>query len=222
MSPTPARPAADGLADWIALGRTALVIIDMQVDFTLPGGAVGKAGANLSATPSALAAAERLAEAARRAAVPVVFVGLQTDAASDSPAWREWARRRGGDANAELALCRVGSAGAAFTGPTPQPGDAVVLKTRYSGFFGTRLDALLKGMGVDTLVVCGLTTECCVESTVRDAFHLDYHVFLTADACATYDPDVHAASVAALERNCAIITTSKQVLTAWLDNREVA
>lgn len=207
--------AADGLAAWIAPGRTALLIIDMQVDFASPEGALGKAGRDLAAVPAALAAAERLAEAARAAGVPVIFVGLMTDAALDSPAWAERMRRRGGDPDAESGLCRIGTHGAEFMGPKPQPGEMVVAKLRYSGFFGADLDSQLTRLGVDTLVVCGLTTECCVNSTVRDAFHLDYHVFVASDACAAYEADLHAGALKSLDLNCAILVETAEVEAAW-------
>jgi ureidoacrylate peracid hydrolase len=212
---SPVKP--DGLADWIARGRTAVLVIDMQVDFASPEGALGAAGVDLSAVPAALAAAKRLVEGARAADVPVIFVGLQTEPELDSPAWRERMRRQGGDPDADSGLCRAGQPGAAFVGPTPEPGEWVVAKLRYSGFFGTRLDLDLTTMGVDTLVVCGLTTECCVDSTVRDAFHLDYHVFVAADACAAYEPDLHAAALKSLELNCAIIIDTEGAIAAWAE-----
>jgi len=213
--PTDDAAAQDRLAAWIAPSRTALLVIDMQVDFASPQGALGRAGVDLSAVPPALKAAERLAASARRAGAPVVFVGLQTSADADSPAWAERMRRRGGDPALESALCRQGSAGAAFVGPTPEAGDTVVAKRRYSGFFGADLDARLKGLGIDTLVVCGLTTECCVDCTVRDAFHLDYHVFIAADACAAYEPALHAAALHSLGLNCAIVTSTDDIVAAW-------
>ncbi|PTT71907.1 isochorismatase, partial [Pseudomonas sp. HMWF010] len=94
-------------------------------------------------------------------------------------------------------------------------GERVIEKTRYSGFWGTDLDARLKGLGVDTLVVAGVTTECCVDSTVRDAFNLDYHVFVVADACAAYEADLHAASLKAMALNSAILTDTAAVASAW-------
>ncbi len=209
--------AADGadLADWIAPARAALLIIDMQVDFAAPGGALGRGGLDLSGVPNALAAAGRLARAARGANVPVLFVALQTQAETDSPAWRERIRRRGGDPDQATALCRRESPGAALIGPLPEPGDTVIAKTRYSAFFQTELDLVLKAMGVDTLVVCGLTTESCVDSTVRDAFHLDYHVFVAGDACAAYQDDLHTAALKSLELNCAILATADEIVDAW-------
>jgi nicotinamidase-related amidase len=203
------------LAGWIDPARAALMVIDMQVDFASPHGALGLAGVDLSTVPDALAAAERLAAAARAAGAPVIFVGLQTSADTDSPAWAERMRRRGGAPEEEGALCRAGEPGAAFVGPTPAPGDLVIAKTRYSGFFRTDLDARLRERNVDTLVVCGLTTECCVDCTVRDAFHLDYHVFLAADACAAYEADIHAVALKSLELNCAILVDSDEVTLAW-------
>jgi nicotinamidase-related amidase len=209
---------ADGLAAWIAPGRAALVVIDMQVDFASPEGALGWV-VDLSAVPAALAAAERLAVAARAVGAPVVFVGLQTSPEADSASWSERMRRRGGDPVAQSALCRAGSAGAAFVGPIPQVGDVVVSKLRYSGFFRTDLDAQLKRLGVDTLVVCGLTTECCVDCTIRDAFHLDYHVFIARDACAAYDAATHESALQSLAVSCAILTTADEVAAAWAGAR---
>src|SRR5580658_3536809 len=107
----------------------------MQVDFASPEGALGRVGVDLSAVGPALAAAEQLAGAARRAGAPVVFVGLQTSRAEDSPAWAERMRRRGGDPDAEGGLCRAGTPGADFVGPTPLPGETVIGKLRYSGFY---------------------------------------------------------------------------------------
>ena len=142
-------PAKDGLAAWIAPERTAVVVIDMQVDFALPEGALGKAGLDMTVVQPALAAAVRLVDAARAANVPVVFVGLQTSAETDSPAWRERMLRRGGDPNSESALCREGTRGAAFVGPRPRPGEPLVAKTRYSGFYDTDLQSVLTGLGAD-------------------------------------------------------------------------
>jgi nicotinamidase-related amidase len=209
----------DGLRTWLAPARTALLIVDMQTDFASPDGAMGRAGADLSAVPAALAAARRLADAARRAGAPVIFVGLMTAPEDDSAAWAERLRRRsgdrGGDAGDALALCRVGTSGAAFVGPIPLAGEAVVPKLRYSGFFRTDLDARLQRLGVDTLVIAGLTTGACVDCTVRDAFHLDYHVFVAADACAAYEADLHAATLKSLALNCAILVTTDELVEAW-------
>jgi ureidoacrylate peracid hydrolase len=210
----PATRVADDLASWIAPARTALLVIDIQIDFASPEGVLGPY-VDLEAVAPAVAAAERLVVSARAAGVPVVFVGLFTSPETDSPVWKERMRRQGGDAEADSALCRDGETGSAFYGPRPAPGETIVKKTRYSGFLGTDLDARLKDLGVDTLVVAGLTTECCVDSTVRDAFNLDYHVFVAADACAAYEPAIHQASLKVMALNSAILTDTAAIATAW-------
>ncbi|SFJ24180.1 cysteine hydrolase [Caulobacter sp. UNC279MFTsu5.1] len=211
---SPTGETADGLAAWIAPGRTAVLVIDMQVDFASPDGVLG-AFIDMGVVQPALAAAETLVAQARAAGVPVVFVGLSTTPETDSAAWNERLRRRGGDPDVDAALCRAGQVGSEFYGPKPAPGELVVHKTRYSGFVGTDLDMQLTKMGVDTLVVAGLTTECCVDSTVRDAFDLDYHVFVAADACAAYEADIHAASLKVMELNSAILTDTAAIADAW-------
>ena len=212
---SPTTSSAEGLAAWIAPGRTAVLVIDMQVDFAAPHGLLGGYGVDMGVVEPALAAAEQLVSEARAAGVPVIFVGLFTTLESDSPAWNERIRRRGGDPDTDAALCRLGTLGADFYGPQPIEGELVIEKTRYSGFLGTDLDARLKALGVDTLVVAGVTTECCVDSTVRDAFNLDYHVFVAADACAAYEADIHAASLKAMALNSAILTETSDVAAAW-------
>ena len=202
----------DGLAAWIAPARTALLVIDMQVDFASPEGLLGALGVDLSGVGPALLKAESLVDAARQAGVTVVFTGLQTSPEQDSAAWNERLRRRG---DHDGGLCCIGTPGAAFVGPQPAPGELVIAKTRYSGFFRTDLDAELRARGLDTLVVCGLTTECCVDCTVREAFHLDYHIFVAPDATAAYESDLHEAALKSLELNCAILVNTSQVVSAW-------
>ncbi len=203
------------LPEWIAPARTALLLIDMQADFGAADGLLGKLGLDMTAPAAVMAQAERLADAARAAGVAVLFIGLQTRRELDSPHWKERMRRQGHDADSDSGVCREGTPGAAFIGPQPLPGETVIGKLRYSGFYGTPLDTVLKARGVDTLVVCGLTTECCVDCTVRDAFHLDYHVFIAADACAAYDAALHQGALAALELNCAILADTDGILAAW-------
>jgi ureidoacrylate peracid hydrolase len=211
----PVAETADNLATWIAPARTAVVVIDMQVDFASPDGILGQYGVDMGMASTALVAAESLVASARSAGVPVVFVGLFTSPETDSSAWNERMRRRGGDPDADAALCRLGQVGSDFVGPRPEAGDVVVQKTRYSGFVGTDLHDRLTALGVDTLVMAGLTTECCVDSTARDAFNLDYHVFIASDACAAYEADIHAVSLKVMELNSAILTDTVQIADAW-------
>lgn len=199
--------------EWIAPHRTALLLVDMQVDFASPDGAMAKAGADVTAAQAAIAKAAILAEAARAASVPCLFARLITRESDESDMLREWKMRRGTEKDAPL--CREGTHGAEFVGPRPLPDEAVFSKSRYNAFAGTGLDAHLRGLKRDTLVIAGVTTECCVDSTTRDAFERDYHVFIAKDAVAAYAPDLHQAALKALELNCAILAGSDEILAAW-------
>ena len=64
-------------------------------------------------------------------------------------------------------------------------------------------------------MVAGLTTECCIDSSVRDAFERDYHVFVVGDATACYDPALHQAALKALALNCATMVSSAEICAAW-------
>ena len=188
------------LKDWLAPNRTALLLIDMQVDF-----------AN-DTTAAAIKQASILADAARAAGVICVFVRLITREKDETPFFHEWNARR--QINAPP-LCREGTPGAEFVGPQPQGGEMVFSKKRYNAFIGTGLDAALRGFAIDTLVVAGLTTECCIDSSVHEAFERDYHVFVVSDATACYEPALHAAALKALGLNCTKIVNTADLVLSW-------
>jgi ureidoacrylate peracid hydrolase len=200
------------LKDWLAPSRTALLLIDMQVDFADPEGGLGKDGHDMAAPQAAVKQASILADAARKAGVSCVFVRLIAREKDETPFWREWKTRRGAGG---LPLCREGTRGAEFVGPQPRGGELVFSKKRYNAFVATGLDAALRGGDIDTLVVAGLTTECCIDSSVRDAFERDYHVFVVGDATACYEPQLHQAALRALALNCAQIVPTADVVAAW-------
>jgi ureidoacrylate peracid hydrolase len=200
------------LKDWIAPNRTALLLIDMQVDFASPEGRLGLDGADMTAPLAAVKQAQILAAAARKAGVACVFVRLVTRQHDETEFLQEWKTRRGADGRS---LCREGTPGAAFVGPQPGPRELVFSKKRYNAFAGTGLDAALRGQGIDTLVVAGLTTECCIDSSVRDAFERDYHVFIVSDATACYEPGLHLAALKALKLNCASLISTAEAAASW-------
>lgn len=88
----------------------------------------------------------------------------------------------------------------------PHPGEIVIKKHRYSAFYGTDLEIILRGSGVDTVVITGVTTENCCFSTARDAFFRDFHVVFLSDANATFDhPDWGQGSMSAAEVHRAML-----------------
>jgi len=199
-------------ADWVAPQRTALLVIDCQVDFGAPDGEMARRGADMTAPQAALAKAQMLVEAARGAGVPVVFVRLVTNPAAESQVIRE-ARARQDEDGPDF--CLEGTHGAEFIGPQPLPGEAVISKTRYSAFAHTGLAEQLHANGVDTLVLAGLTTECCVAASAWDAFERDFHVFLAADACAAYEDHLHRHALEALASSGAVVAETPEFMALW-------
>jgi biuret amidohydrolase len=206
--------AGDVLAPMIAPARTALLVIDVQIDFVAPDGPMGSAGVDMSAIPPALDRIHPVIAAARAAGATVGFVRVVTRPETDSDALKLLMARKGLPPES-VALCRDGTPGADYYQVRPLPGELEIQKALFSSFVGTRLEEQLRERGIDTLVVVGFTTECCVDCTVRDAFHRNFNVFIVADACAAYSPSLHYGALESLALNCALLTESDAVLEAW-------
>ncbi|WP_395943715.1 cysteine hydrolase family protein [Brevundimonas sp.] len=207
-------PRAD-LAGMIPPAGTALLIVDVQNDFVAQDGVLGRSGMDMSILEPALARIPPLIDGARAAGVPVVLIRVVTRKQSDSRALQLLMQRRGYGDDA-LELCRAGEVGADYYGTIqPQEGDIHIEKLLYSSFSGTDLNLQLRARGVDTLVVAGFTTECCVDSTARDAFHHQFNVFVVEDACAAYDPALHRAAMNIMTRNFALPVLTDDVLATW-------
>jgi ureidoacrylate peracid hydrolase len=196
-------------AEWIAPNRTALVVIDCQVDFGAPEGEMARRGADIVPAQAALVNVQQLVDAARGADVPVIFVRYVP--AEESAVKRE-AKARHGD---EPELCMPGTHGAEFVGPQPRVGEQIVSKPLFSAFAGTGLDEQLHVRGIDTLVLAGLTTECCVASSAWDAFERDFHIFIAGDACAAYASDLHEGALKALKLSGAILGDTVEFARIW-------
>ncbi len=198
--------------EWVAPYRTALILIDMQVDFGASDGEMAKRGADVKPAQAAVAKAEALAAAARGAGVHIVFVRLLTHPGGENAVAREAKARHDKD---EPDLCVEGTHGADFIGPQPAPGETIISKTLFSCFTRTGLAEQLHAQKVDTLVLAGLTTECCVASSAWDAFERDFHVFIASDGCAAYEDSLHQGALRALQMSGAILGTTAEFARAW-------
>ncbi len=207
-------PSALELAVMIDPARSALVVIDVQADFASPGGAMARMGADLSGVETALDNVETLIAAARGSGVCVAFARVVTSPQTDSTALKTLNARKGLSPSA-LDICREGDRGSDYYRVAPLPGEIEVSKPLFSAFHGADLDARLHERGVDTLILVGLTTNCCVDGTARHGFHLNYNVFVVADATAAYGEETQRQALAALAQNCALIVESAEVSSSW-------
>ncbi|GAA4303509.1 cysteine hydrolase family protein [Actinomadura luteofluorescens] len=204
------------LADRLRPDRTALILIDLSNDFVHPRGKTATVGArDVSHAQRILLVAAELAEAARDAGVAVIHSQHTTlpGGASDSPVWRD-ARSRA--AYSAPDICLDGSWGQEIAEEVaPRPGDQVVKKYRYGGFTGTNLELILRSLGRDSVVCCGVSTNVCVDTTAREAFARDFYVTIAADACASWDMGLHAAALRTAESRFAVVAATGDVLGAW-------
>lgn len=189
--------------------KTALIVVDVQNDFCHPEGAFGKRGVDFSFVGRVMPRLKELIDGCRRAGVRIVFVRTLHGEWTDSPAWRG----RMSDFTTRVPICAPGTWGAELYGIEPGQDDYLVTKHRYSGFVGTDLDLVLRSKGIETLLVTGFTSNVCVESTARDAFHRDYSVVLVEDCCEAPLPGEHASTVRNIATYFGLVADSKTVLS---------
>jgi nicotinamidase-related amidase len=176
--------------------RTALVIIDMQRDFLEPGGFGAVLGNDVSLLRRAVAPTQRVLAAVRAAGVLVVHTreGHRPDLADLPPA----KKTRGhlklgiGDPGPMGRILIQGEPGHDIIAElAPIAGEPVVDKPGKGAFHATALDAILRNHSIAQLVVCGVTTEVCVNTTVREANDRGYECLVLADCVASYFPEFH-------------------------------
>jgi nicotinamidase-related amidase len=208
------------LAELVDPRHTALVVVDMQRDFCIPGGAFDRLGVDISMYPPMIPRLARLIEGARAAGVPVIYIQMTVlpGRASESPAQIRFNLRLhlGADGVVEpLSYTPDGSTGQEVIPElAPQDGDWMVKKYRSSAFWGTNLDMLLRSNGIKSIVVSGCTTEGCVESTARDGLFADYYVVIPEDCVASDHRDQHDASLL-LMRHRFDLASSDEILSEW-------
>jgi len=178
----------------IDTARTAVIVVDMQNDFGSTGGMFDRAGVDIAPIQKVVEPISRVLESARRAGIKIIYLkmGFRPDLSdagpADSPNRLKPSRLRYGDAmrapDGTEGRIRDTWNTEIVDGLKPQPGDIILYKTRFSGFYQTGLDNILKTLNARYLVVTGCTTSVCVESTVRDAMFRDYSCLLLEDCMA--------------------------------------
>ena len=202
------------LEEHVSPTRTALLVVDVQNDFCHPDGYHGRRGARLSQIAEMIPRLERLLDESRKAGVPAIFIATHHSSWTNSPSWLARRRKDGGDSAEDS--CTPGSWGAAFYHVSPTEDELVVIKHRYSAFIDTDLDLILRSRQIDNLLITGVNTNVCVDSTARHAYMLDYFVTVIEDCCATTSPqEDHEAALRLLSGRFAKIATSEELIQIW-------
>ena len=190
----PARPEPIALA----VSQTAVIVIDMQNAYASPGGYLDLAGFDISGARKVIDNTRGVLDVARRAGMPVIYFqnGWDPDyveaGGPGSPNWHKSNALKTMRARPELQgqlLARGGWDYELVDALKPEPGDIVLHKTRYSGFFNSQLDSVLRSRGIRNLVFVGIATNVCVESTLRDGFFLEYFGIVLEDATHQAGPE---------------------------------
>jgi len=214
-----ARPLLVGLEQKVDPVHSALVVIDVQNDFCAPGGMMDREGHDLDAVQAMAAALPRLLEAARSAGVLVVFVRNVYSTAPNrylSDVWLEQAARRRRGSYTLAAVCAPGSWEGDFYGDVrPLPEEVVVTKHRFSAFHDTDLETVLRTRAARTVVLAGVASNVCVETTAREAFVRDYYVVFLADGTAAYSRSAHDATLRVVDQFFGEIARIDDVVACW-------
>jgi ureidoacrylate peracid hydrolase len=216
----------------IDIARTAVIVIDMTNDFGSKGGGFDRAGIDIAPIQRVVIPTARVLAAARRTGIKVIYLSmayrpdLSDVGPPESPNWRVHmkfmhvgSKVRAPDGTETRILIRDTWGTRVVSELQPEPGEPVIYKTRYSGFYETELDHELQALGARYLVLTGCTTSVCVESTLRDAMFRNYSPVLLADCSAEpigykLPRSNHEASLLVIETLLGWVSGSERFITA--------
>jgi nicotinamidase-related amidase len=230
------RPLVRDFGSRVSPENAALLLIDFQNDFCAASGAAGRTGATMRMVNAAIRRTRELLKSARERGIFVVHVRAEygrhwrspsspfrfpVDGRREPAVWTASASDQSTNRwfeEDETEVCRAGTWGAEFIeGLRPEPGEAVITKHRFGAFASTGLDQLLRARGISSLVVAGVTTNCCVETTAREAVMREFSLIVVEDCVGVKDhlEDLHRASLEALATYFGLVRPASEIISEW-------
>jgi ureidoacrylate peracid hydrolase len=206
------------LAEKVQPGRCAVLIVDVQNDFCCEGGAMHREGRDLALVQAMVPRLETFVAAARAASVPCVWIRNVYNTGPNwylSEVWLEQAQRRRRGAYLSIPVCEPNAWNGDFFQIRPLPHEVIVTKHRYGAFESSDLDLVLRSQGIRTVIMTGVATNVCVETTARQAFLRDYYVVFTSDCTATYSQAEHDATPHNIDAFFGAVVTADEVSACW-------
>ena len=188
--------------------RTALLVVDIQNAYIHGEGKMARAGLDVSLMQAMVPRLEAFLAAARGVeGLTIIFLRGIYDEWTASPVPGPIDQRKSpmppGDWETEFYVV------------APRPGERVVSKPRYGGFEGTDLDLILRGRGIQTLIMSGVGTNVCVETTARDGYQKNYGIVFLEDCTATTSVADHEATLRTIGTYFGLVVKAADVIAAW-------
>ena len=189
---------------------TALIIIDMQKDFCCKGGSFDRRGFDIKPAQRLAKRLNSFLKEARGVLKHIIHLKMMKIPDLSSPVVDELYGR----------IKVVRCIDPAFAEPyevIPQPGDVIIPKYKYSGFVSTYLDQFLRSKSINTLIITGLATNVCVESTARDGFMREYYIVIPSDLTEGTSTEAKKWSLLNLDMFFGEVVSSNEIIKCWID-----
>jgi ureidoacrylate peracid hydrolase len=187
---------------------TALIIIDMQRDFCCEGGSFHKRGFDIRPAQRLAKRLNLFLKEAREVLKHIIHLRMMKIPELASPVVDELYGRIKIDRSLDPAFAEPYEV-------IPQPGDVIIPKYKYSGFFSTYLDQFLRSKSINTLIITGLATNVCVESTARDGFMREYYIVIPSDLTEGTSPEAKKWSLLNIDMFFGEVVSSNEILECW-------
>lgn len=189
------------------LDSSAVVIVDVQNDYCHKEGSLAKQNLDVSMVEGMMPSLKKMIYECRKLQIPIIFIQTIHEDCTDSETWTRRLKNKD-----QANVCRKGTWGSAFYELEPEEGDIIVNKHRYSAFIHTRLDSILRSMQINTLIMAGVSTNVCVESTARDGFMLDYNILFLSDCTAAFSQDAHDMALKNIDQYFGSVISSEAMI----------
>jgi ureidoacrylate peracid hydrolase len=195
-----------------------VLVVDVQNDFCAEGGAMHREGRDLGLVKSMVPRLAQFIAAARAAKVPLIWIRNVYNTGPNwylSETWLEQAERRRNGAYLSIPVCEPNAWNGDFYEVRPEPSEVIVTKHRYGAFESTDLDLVLRSKGIRTVIMTGVATNVCVETTARQAFLRDYYVVFSNDCTATYSQPAHDMTLENIDSFFGQVANSAEITACW-------
>jgi len=187
---------------------TALIIIDMQKDFCCEGGSFSRRGFDIKPAQRLARRLNSFLLEARKVLKYIIHLKMMKIPELASPVVDEHYSRIKVERALDPALAEPYEV-------IPQPGDVIIPKYKYSGFVSTYLDQFLRSKNIDTLIITGIATNVCVESTARDGFMREYYIVIPSDLTEGTSNEAKKYSLLNLDMFFGEVVSSNEILESW-------